>query len=63
MPSNEVVRFLDKYNICVRGGIHCAILTHKTLGTDTIGAIRVSLNHFNTISEIDTFINVINSLR
>ena len=63
MPSNEVVRFLDKHNICVRGGIHCAILTHKTLGTDMLGAVRVSLNHFNTISEIDTFIDVINSLR
>lgn len=63
MPSNEVVKFLDKNNICVRGGIHCAILTHKTLGTDKIGAVRVSLNHFNTLSEIDTFINTINILR
>ncbi len=62
MPSNEVVRALDSNNICVRGGIHCAILAHKTIGTDKSGAVRVSLNHFNTFSEIDTFIETINSL-
>jgi selenocysteine lyase/cysteine desulfurase len=63
IPSNEVVKLLDRANICVRGGIHCAILAHKTLNTDKLGAVRVSLNHFNTQSEVDTFIDTVNSLR
>jgi selenocysteine lyase/cysteine desulfurase len=63
IPSNEVVKVLDKNNVCVRGGIHCAILAHKTLNTDKIGTVRVSLNHFNTQLEVDTFIKIVNSLR
>lgn len=59
MKSSDVVRELDKAAICVRGGIHCAILAHETLGTVQTGAIRVSLNYRNSIEEIDEFIDVI----
>lgn len=62
MASNDVVSHLDKSGICVRGGIHCAILAHETLGTVGTGAVRVSLNAFNTEQEIDTFIKVIGAL-
>lgn len=62
MASNDVVSYLDKNGICVRGGIHCAILAHETLGTVKTGAVRVSLNVFNTEQEIDTFIKVIGAL-
>lgn len=54
--SNTVVEELDKYGICVRGGIHCAILAHQSLGTVKTGAVRISLNYFNTKAEIDYFI-------
>lgn len=57
--SSNVVEYLGKHDICVRGGIHCAILSHTELDTVSIGAVRVSLNHFNTKKEIDTFIKVI----
>ena len=62
MASNDVVSYLDKNGICVRGGIHCAILAHETLGTVKTGAVRVSLNAFNTEQEIDTFIKMIGAL-
>ena len=62
MASNDVVSYLDKNEICVRGGIHCAILAHETLGTAETGAVRVSLNVFNTEKEVDTFIKVIGAL-
>lgn len=55
--SNEVVKFLDKKNICTRGGIHCAILTHESLGTTDIGAVRVSLSEKNTIEDIEMLID------
>lgn len=57
--SNTVVEWLDKYDICVRGGIHCAILAHQNLGTVKMGTVRVSLNYFNTKEEIDYFIEKI----
>lgn len=61
--SNTVVEELDKYGICVRGGIHCAILAHQSLGTVKTGAVRISLNYFNTRAEIDYFIEKIEEIK
>jgi len=61
--SNEVVHILDQNDICVRGGIHCTILAHKTLGTVQTGTIRASLNYNNTSEEIEKFITCINEIR
>ncbi len=63
IPSSDVVAYLDKYEICVRGGIHCAILAHKQIGTVETGAVRVSINAFNTTDEIDEFINVLGDIK
>lgn len=60
--SSDIVALLDKNGICVRGGIHCAILAHETLGTVETGAVRVSLNSFNTKDEIDALINIIGGM-
>lgn len=62
IKSSEVVERLSKKDICVRGGIHCAILAHETLGTVKTGAIRVSLNSFNTKKEIKLFINALEEI-
>lgn len=43
----------DVYSIAVRGGLHCAPLAHKALGTGDNGLVRVSFSHFNTYAEID----------
>jgi selenocysteine lyase/cysteine desulfurase len=60
--SDEVVEYLNGNEICVRGGIHCAILAHQTIGTVKNGAIRVSINYQNTEEEILQFIKVINEV-
>jgi len=62
MRSSDVIAALDKNGICVRGGIHCAILAHETLGTVKTGAVRVSLNYMNTESEIDIFLELLRGL-
>ena len=54
--SSEVVKYLDQRGICVRGGIHCAILAHEKLNTVTTGAVRCSMNYNNTKEEIDQLI-------
>ena len=62
LSSSDVVSYLDKNGICVRGGIHCAILAHQTIGTVEKGAVRVSLNYLNTEQDIDTFVNAIREI-
>ena len=57
--SNQIVSILDKNNICVRGGIHCSIVTHKALLTESTGVVRISMNYNNTKEEIDYLIDVI----
>ena len=63
ISSSDVVAYLDKQGVCVRGGIHCAILAHKQIGTVETGAVRVSLNAYNTKEEIETFIHIIGDIK
>ena len=62
ISSSTVVESLNAKGICVRGGIHCAIKAHETIGTVKTGAVRVSVNGFNTIDEADAFIKAIKEL-
>ena len=62
MSSSDVVSELGRHDICVRGGIHCAILAHEQLDTVSTGAVRVSLNYLNTKEEVDEFIKVIGEM-
>ena len=55
--SQDVAYYLNKYNVCVRAGNHCAkILKTSTGVTNTI---RVSLSFYNTESEIDEFVELL----
>lgn len=63
VASNDVVAYLDKHGVCVRGGIHCAILAHEHIGTVKTGAVRVSLNSYNTLEEIEEFIEIIGDIK
>ncbi len=43
----------DEFGICVRSGLHCAYLAHKTLKTDATGCIRISFGFFNTTADVE----------
>lgn len=61
--SSAVANMLDeKFNICVRSGLHCAPLIHKKLKTQNKGAVRVSIDFNNTFQEIDMFINILQKM-
>lgn len=49
--SDETATALDAAGICVRGGLHCAPLAHRTLGTLDTGLVRLSCGPFNTLSQ------------
>lgn len=51
-----------EYGICVRTGLHCAPFAHKYLGTETRGAVRVSLGCDNTEEEVRFFIRAIKEI-
>lgn len=52
----------EKYNICVRSGLHCAPLIHKKLNTINRGAVRVSIDFNNTFEEIDKLISALKEI-
>lgn len=53
-------RLSEEYSVCVRGGLHCAPLMHKALGSD--GLVRASLSAFNNEREIDYFLSAVEKL-
>jgi len=56
--SAEIATALDeKYQIMVRVGLHCSPYAHKTIGTFPDGTVRASFSIFNTIEEVDYFID------
>lgn len=60
IDSTEVAEYLsENFDICVRGGLHCAPLKHKFLGTQGQGTVRVSLSYFTTDKEIKMLINAL----
>ena len=60
IDSGLVCEFLnEKYEICVRGGLHCAPLKHKFLGTVEQGIVRASLSYFSTEEEIRMLVRAV----
>ena len=61
VTPEDIGAILDAdFNIAVRIGLHCAPLVHETLGTAQRGAVRFSLGHFNTETDIDRAIEAMN---
>ena len=57
---HDVAAFLDKHNIAVRSGMHCAHPLHDFLGLK--GSVRASFYIYNTKEEIDRFIEALQEL-
>lgn len=62
-PSEYLSLLLSqKYDIATRGGLHCAPLAHKALGTDGDGLLRVSFGHQNTEREVDALLSALQAI-
>ena len=58
--ANEVARKLDEeHGIMVRAGLHCAPQAHRVIGTESVGAIRVSLGYFNGKRDAERLVDAI----
>lgn len=60
--SSEAADRLNDMGIAVRAGFHCAPLSHKTIGTLELGAVRFSLSYFNTEKEIQETIQAVEKI-
>ncbi len=63
MDSNAVADYLaERYDIVVRGGLHCAPLMHKYLGTENQGIVRASVSCVTTKQECFALLNAVQTL-
>lgn len=58
---HDVAAYLDSHNICVRAGHFCAQPLFKALGLPA-GAVRVSFLGYNTLAEVERFLDVLKKL-
>ncbi|RAK08495.1 cysteine desulfurase family protein [Halanaerobium saccharolyticum] len=62
--SNQLAFKLQQdYDIQLRGGLHCAPLLHKFLGTDELGLLRISPGYFNTEAEVNRLLNILEKIK
>ncbi len=52
----------SKYDIAVRGGLHCAPLMHEALSTLNGGLVRVSFAHDNTMNEVEILLDALRKI-
>ncbi|MBQ7653239.1 MAG: aminotransferase class V-fold PLP-dependent enzyme [Clostridia bacterium] len=60
--SERIADHLNEYGVAVRGGLHCAPLIHRHLGTLSTGLVRVSFGYGNTLKEVKYTLNTLNEL-
>ena len=57
--AQDLAVYLNKYNICVRAGNHCAKILKDELGIKN--TCRISFYFYNTYEEIDKLVEVLNN--
>ncbi len=61
--NEEISAALESNNICIRSGLHCAPLAHKTLGTLASGTVRISLSFFNKKKDLDKLYKCLKAIK
>ena len=61
VPSAEASSELSKMGFYMRGGLHCAPLAHKKLGTLEEGTVRFAPSAFTTFDEVNALARAIRS--
>lgn len=51
LPSEEVTEHLSRRGFALRGGLHCAPLAHRKMGTLETGTVRASIGAMNTAEQ------------
>ncbi len=59
VSPSKLGELLDREGICVRSGLHCAPLAHRTMGTGDDGAVRVSFGYFNHSGDVRALVDAL----
>lgn len=59
MGSEELTERLSEMGFALRGGLHCAPLAHRRMGTSEQGAARVSIGAFNNTQQARELCNAV----
>lgn len=51
--AEEIGSVLDRFNICVRTGLHCAPLGHDLMGTAPAGTVRFSVSKYTDDDDLE----------
>ena len=62
VEPSEVGYECNRAEICVRVGLHCAPVAHRTLGTFPGGGVRISPGYFTEDGQIDRLLEVMRSV-
>lgn len=62
MDCSRVGYLLNKKDIAVRTGYHCAPLIHGIIGTNNAGTVRISPGYFNTSKDIENLIEALTDI-
>lgn len=63
MDCEEFAQRLSQHQICVRAGLHCAPLAHKSAGTLDTGTVRISFGCFSDDDQTDRFLQTLRKLK
>ena len=64
LASEEVAGILsERFDIAVRGGLHCAPLAHRALGTFPDGLVRASFSPFQSMREVNALVAALKRIR
>jgi len=55
-------RLNSEYNICVRSGLHCAPLAHRTMDTLENGVVRASFSYLNATEDVDHLLQALQEI-
>jgi cysteine desulfurase family protein len=63
LTSSELASRLDEaFGICVRSGLHCSPLAHRTAGTLQGGTVRVGFSYMNTFEDVDRLLEALREI-
>lgn len=62
IPAPALSNALSEQGFALRGGLHCAVLAHKTLGTLPDGTVRFSPSVFNSQKDVHALINSVKKI-
>lgn len=62
IDPSDLCQMLAGRGVCLRGGLHCAPLAHRSGGTLPEGTARLSVSAFTTPAEVEKFLQILKEL-